>query len=296
MILTPRDITGELNVLYSFGATPGDSTGWKSLDELYTIKPGQVTVVTGWPGSGKSEWLDCLLVNLAKFEWRIACYSPENWPVAEHVSKVIEKWIGKPFSVGPTDRMGYDEVLAATEAIDDRMSFMKPIEDDSLGIRAILEQAEEWHDRFDAETGIKRGLVIDPWNEVDHMRPRELTETEYISRVLSFIRNWARRTHCHVWIVAHPAKQAREAGKLPVPRPDMIAGSQNWWNKADCCVTVWRNYEDDNALVEIHVQKVRFKRVGRIGVIGLRYDRSTGRYFEPARDANGREVYYSMGR
>jgi len=118
VILTPRDITGELNVLYSFGATPGDSTGWKSLDELYTIKPGQVTVVTGWPGSGKSEWLDCLLVNLAKFEWRIACYSPENWPVAEHVSKVIEKWIGKPFSVGPTDRMGYDEVLAATEAIE----------------------------------------------------------------------------------------------------------------------------------------------------------------------------------
>jgi hypothetical protein len=38
------------------------------------------------------------------------------------------------------------------------------------------------------------------------------------------------------------------------------------------------NPEDQN--VDIHVQKVRFKHVGRPGVVTLRYDRVTGRYHE----------------
>ena len=33
---------------------------------------------------------------------------------------------------------------------------------------------------------------------------------------------------------------------------------------------------------EIHVRKVRFKSIGQIGSVTLRYDRLTGRYFEAA--------------
>jgi hypothetical protein len=47
--------------------------------------------------------------------------------------------------------------------------------------------------------------------------------------------------------VAHPQKVARENGKLPVPRPDMISGSQHWWNKADNAITVWRDMENPTA-------------------------------------------------
>jgi twinkle protein len=128
----------------------------------------------------------------------------------------------------------------------------------------------------------KRGLVIDPWNELEHWRPANLTETEYISKQLQLVRNWARANSVHVWIVAHPKNTPRENGKLPIPRPDMIAGSQHWWNKADFAITVWRDMENQDVQnVDIHVQKVRFKHIGRPGVVTLKWDRITGRYFEP---------------
>jgi twinkle protein len=149
--------------------------------------------------------------------------------------------------------------------------------DDALSVQDVIAAAEPYLSTF----GHKRGLVIDPWNELEHWRPSNLTETEYVSQTLSFVRNWARRNKVHVWIVAHPQKMRREEGKLPIPRPDMIAGSQHWWNKADCAVTVFRDFEKlDSQDVDVYVQKVRFKHIGRPGFVTLQYDRVTGRYFE----------------
>lgn len=289
-ILTLPDCRSLLNVLYSFGMRRGSSTGWKCVDEHYTVAPGQLTVVTGWPGSGKSEWVDALLVNLARGDWRFAVYSPENHPIEVHAAKIMEKWVGMPFGEGPTQRMSYPEVLVAEEQIGARFGFIAPPEEAPLKAEDVLDAAGEYFLRFGDEP-IKRGVVIDPWNELDHLRPADLSETEYISRVLSYVRGWARNWKAHVWLVAHPAKQRREEGKLPVPRPDMIAGSQHWWNKADNCITVWRDYDAQTQEVDIHVQKVRFKHIGRIGATTLNYDRVTGRYWEPRREGN---VIYSM--
>lgn len=46
----------------------------------------------------------------------------------------------------------------------------------------------------------------------------------------------------------------------------------------------------DNQEVDIHVQKVRKKRVGLVGMVTLRYDRVTGRYHDliAGRDESGR--------
>jgi twinkle protein len=86
-----------------------------------------------------------------------------------------------------------------------------------------------------------------------------------------------------VWIVAHPQKLRRDdSGKLPIPTPDAISGSAHFWNKADNALTVWRDLANpDSQNVEIHVQKVRFKNVGRSGIVDLTWDRITGRYHEP---------------
>ena len=72
----------------------------------------------------------------------------------------------------------------------------------------------------------------------------------------------------------------KEDGRLPIPRPDMISGSQHWWNKADCCVTVSRDIEQQTQDLDIYVQKVRFKHIGRQGLVTLAYDRVTGRYHD----------------
>jgi hypothetical protein len=38
-----------------------------------------------------------------------------------------------------------------------------------------------------------------------------------------------------------------------------------------------------NQEVEIHIQKIRFKHVGRLGMVTLVYDRITGKYYEKNR-------------
>ena len=150
--------------------------------------------------------------------------------------------------------------------------------DGAVTAKEVIQAASPYLSSFGESN---RGLVIDPWNELEHWRPVNLTETEYVSQTLSMVRNWARANHVHVWLVAHPQKMRREDGKLPVPRPDMIAGSSHWWNKADAAITVWRDFEKmDSQDVDIHIQKVRFKNVGRPGLVTLRYDRISGRYFE----------------
>ena len=41
--------------------------------------PGELTIVTGVPNSGKSEWIDALLINLAlREQWTFAMCSMEN--------------------------------------------------------------------------------------------------------------------------------------------------------------------------------------------------------------------------
>lgn len=278
-VLSPYALAEATAVLYRDGLHPGEKTGWPSVDKHYTVKEGQLTVVTGWPSSGKSEWLDAMLVNLAHQGWRFVVFSPENRPQEIHFAKIIEKFVGLPFGAGPSQRMSFDDVLATMHTMHGRFGFMDSDNGDALSVQAVIEGATPW---LEEQAAYKRGLVIDPWNELEHWRPKNLTETEYISQQLSYVRNWARHNKIHVWIVAHPQKMVnREGGKLPVPRPDMIAGSQHWWNKADNAITVWRNMEDQNdQQIDIHIQKVRFKHIGRPGVVTLRYDRVTGRYHE----------------
>lgn len=63
------------------------------------VVPGELTIVSGLPNSGKSEWLDALAVNLAKQHgWRFGLCSLENTPV-DHARKLMEKYTGAQHSL-----------------------------------------------------------------------------------------------------------------------------------------------------------------------------------------------------
>jgi twinkle protein len=86
-----------------------------------------------------------------------------------------------------------------------------------------------------------------------------------------------------LWIVAHPAKLYRDKnGKIPIPTPYDISGSARWRDKSDNCITVWRDLSaEGGSIIEIHVQKVRFKQDGKIGTGELTYNWRTGTYHLP---------------
>jgi twinkle protein len=278
--------------LHRAGGLPkGFQVGWPSVNHLYTVALGQWTLVTGTPGSGKSEFLDAMMVNLAKGSpWRFVIYSPENWPLELHFAKVIEKYTGRPFNPGPTQRISEDELDEALQWMRGKFFFAKPKKPD---IFSILDEANY----YASNDPVPCGVVIDPWNQLEHHRTPGMSETEYVSQTLSAVIDWVRHEdrNCHLWLVAHPSKlQRNKEGRLPVPTPHDVSGSAHFWNKADNCITVWRDQVEGSQDVDVHVQKVRFKHIGRVGLATLRYDRVTGRYHEkPAELAviEGRRPY-----
>ena len=272
-VVEPTSLTARIMERYHHAPARGLSTGWASVDDYYTVEPGQLTVVTGVPSSGKSEWLDALMLNLAtEHAWSFAVCSPENAPVELHIEKLLEKVEGKPIRVGPTERMSPKEVLRGLAFLQAHMRLIVP--EEALTIHGVLDRASVLVRRV----GIQ-GLIVDPFNEFDHTRDRGQTETEYIGQVLGAMKRWARKWGVHVWLVAHPQKLfRREDGSYPIPTPYDINGSANFRNKADNCITVWRDEAILGSPVQIHVQKVRHKHIGKVGMAELQWDGRTGRY------------------
>lgn len=279
-VVYPGDLGDDFLALRESREVKGLSTGWNSVNELYTVMPGELTIVTGIPGHGKSEFIDALVLNLAQMHgWSAAFCSPENLPVTRHVMKLLEKHVGGPFyDKGHHARMTELEMLDALEFLHQHFALIVP--EESLTIQDLLAKAKG----LVFQRGI-RALVLDPWNEFDHRRAPGLSETEHVSASLGLIRRFARNHGVHVWVVAHPAKlQKNMDDKYPVPRPYDISGSAHWYNRADNCLSIWRDVSDEQSRnrVEIHVQKIRNKHIGTIGMTTLAWDYVCGKFKEVA--------------
>jgi twinkle protein len=143
-VFGPDDLKTEIYDLYEKGLTAGLSTGWKKLDAYYTVRQREVTVVTGIPGSGKSNFIDCLLVNLAREHgWNFAIFSPENLPLEEHMARVTEKYFRKPFADGPTPRMTRSELEAALEWVKEHFKWIAPDDENLWTVDKIIETARQ---------------------------------------------------------------------------------------------------------------------------------------------------------
>ena len=273
-----EDVGDRIRALYQNGWERGVTTGWDELDTLYTVRAGEFTVVTGMPNSGKSNWLDALLVNIASIHgWHFAMFSPENQPLEDHMARIVEKHIRAPFAEGPTRRMSPEELAEGMAWANERFSWILPDDDGDWTVDTVLDRARA----LVLRKGI-RGLVIDPWNELEHALKNGESETVYIGNVLKRVRQFARKHGVHVWIVAHPMKLYRdkETGNYPVPTLYDISGSANWRNKADNGIVVWRDFGATDKAVEIHVQKIRFRQIGKNGMTKLRYEPVTQTYGE----------------
>ena len=135
-----------------------------------------------------------------------------------------------------------------------------------------------------AEVGVKQhginGLVIDPWNKIEHDLERGETENNYISRQLDMIYEKAEKLDIFVCIVAHPTKPVNRDKSGNMGRITMysISGSANWYNKPDVGIILHRDKFDkdgvrlENGPTEIIVEKMRFEEIGSEGKAEMWYD------------------------
>ena len=131
------------------------------MDELFTVAPGQLTIVTGLPNSGKSEFLDQIMINLAQNNsWKFAVASFEN-PPAFHIAKLAEKITQRPFFKGLNPRMDDDHLNEAFEFIDNHFVFLDSRDGAVSTIDSLIERFKQSVMRL----GV-RGIIIDPYNMI----------------------------------------------------------------------------------------------------------------------------------
>lgn len=273
-IYSGHDMVPELLDAYRNSVVKGVDFGPPYLSDHYRVDVAKLSIVTGIPGHGKSAALDQMLMWLAiRHDWTFALFSPEQVPLDKHQRNLIELYSGKCFSDKYEPRMSEAEMLDANAWVADRFSFILPEEP---GIDAILDLA-----RIEVFRRGVRGIVIDPWNELEHSRPRHLSETEYISQALGQFRRFARNHRLHLWLVAHPTKMRRiEDGPEPVPGLWDISGSAHFRNKADIGITVWRDIPAKDNRVQIRITKVRWEDDGAVGNILYSYNPANKRLSE----------------
>lgn len=245
---------------------------WPDFNDLFRIGQGHLSIWTGAPSSGKSAFLSALLVNVAQNDpsWKFAFFSPEQTPPAEFFEALVTIRLGAPL-----DTVTEEQYLEAVDWVHEHFILEHP---ESRTLVEIMELARVCVMRH----GVK-GIVIDPWTEVESPRGPGVNESEHIGMSLAKIRAFGQDHKTHMAVVAHPTKPDRLNQDKPVTPYD-ISGSANWFNKADAMVSVFRRDRTAySSPVDVYVQKTRFKAFGRNGVASFGFDIDSGRYFQIAK-------------
>ncbi len=253
--------------LYRKGMPPGLSTGFKSVDEFFTLNPGNLVVVTGVPNSGKSPFIDTIMVNAMRLhDWRVAFAAFES-PPAMHLARLAALKTGKPFGDGPTPRMNEETLLEAMAWLNERVTL--------LTHDGVMPTPESLIERF--ETAVRRmgvkAVVVDPFNFVK-LTAKEGggVDTAAIGEMLAKFKMFAERAEVVFFIIAHPAKPMGQSADW-VPGGYAISHSAEWYNRPDFGLTIHRSKEKGN---EFHVWKAKWSHQGKVGWCGIQYVPATG--------------------
>lgn len=242
--------------------------GMAAIDKMISIVPGTLTVVTGYANMGKSTLMNEIMANaLRKFPVCIASFETE-------VKPILRDGLRKALHGCATSDMNHIDFTETDEALSRRLRIISQAvdEDDEMDLDAFLEFCRVAVVR----DGVKM-IVLDPWNELEHKRRRDETETDYISRALRAIKRFAKQYDVAFWIIAHPTKPNERSNKVPGLYD--ISGSANWANKADYGMTYHRaNPEENDAL--IIVNKVRMGLPGKKGKARVMFDFRKSRFEE----------------
>ena len=253
-VTTFRDIEGEITDFVENGFKKGFQIGIKNFDDIFSTYTGQFITVTGIPSSGKSDFVDQMVVGYnANYGWKTAFASPENAPTYLHAHKLMRKvWQDMPRK----DQIGSDKWNQVADHVNDNFFF---IDMDRYTLESVLRKGAELVKR----KGIKC-LIVDPFNKVRDIDSKTEDVNKYTMEYLTKIESFAKKYDVLVIVVAHPTKMYKDAnGKIEEPTMYNIKGGGEWYGASYHGLLVHRDY--DNKTVKAKVLKVKFQNLGENG-------------------------------
>ena len=250
-VTTFRDIEDEVTDFVENGFKPGFQVGLENFDEIFSTYTGQFITVTGIPSSGKSDWVDQMVVGYNQnYGWKTAFASPENAPTYLHAHKLMRKVWGDMPSKHDIGKTKWNNVA---DHVNDNFFF---IDMERYTLESVLRKGAELVKR----KGIKC-LVIDPFNKVRDVDCQTEDVNRYTMEYLTKIETFAKKYDVLVFIVAHPTKMYKDKdGKIEEPTMYNIKGGGEWYDASYHGLLVHRDYEAKTTKVK--VLKVKFQNLG----------------------------------
>ena len=253
-VSTLKDVEDELRDFVKNGFKSGYQVGLKNFDQIFSTYTGQFITVTGIPSSGKSDFVDQMVVGYNNnYGWKTAYASPENQPVYLHAHKLMRKhWQDMP-RVGD---IGNDKWQQVTEHVNDNYFF---IDMDKYSLESVLRKGAELVKR----KGIKC-LVLDPFNKIRDTEAKSDDVNRYTMDYLAKIEAFCKKYDVLTFIVAHPTKMYKgQDGKIEEPTMYNIKGGGEWYDASYHGLLVHRDYAAKTTKVK--VLKVKFQNLGENG-------------------------------
>ena len=253
-VTTLYDIQEELKDFVKNGFNPGFQVGLNNFDKIFSTYTGQFITVTGIPSSGKSDFVDQMVVGYNNnYGWKTAFASPENQPTYLHAHKLIRKTLQDMPRVDDIDGDKWQQV---TEKVNDNYFF---IDMDKYNLESVLRKGAELVKR----KGIKC-LVLDPFNKIRDVNAKSDDVNRYTMDYLAKIETFAKKYDVLVFIVAHPTKMYKGSdGKMEEPTMYNIKGGGEWYDASYHGLLVHRDY--DAKTTKVKVLKVKFQNLGENG-------------------------------
>ena len=253
-VTTFKDIEHEVTDFVQNGFKKGYQIGLSNFDNIFSTYTGQFITVTGIPSSGKSDFVDQMVVGYNQnYGWKTAFASPENAPTYLHAHKLMRKvWQDMPRK----SDIGTDKWKQVAEHVNDNFFF---IDMERYTLESVLRKGAELVKR----KGIKC-LVIDPFNKIRDVDAKTEDVNRYTMEYLTKIESFAKKFDVLVFIVAHPTKMYKtQDGKIEEPTMYNIKGGGEWYDASYHGILVHRNYEEKT--VKAKVLKVKFQNLGENG-------------------------------
>ena len=253
-VTTFKDIEDEITDFVKNGFKRGYQIGIPNFDNIFSTYTGQFITVTGIPSSGKSDFVDQMVVGYNNnYQWKTAFASPENAPTYLHAHKLMRKvWQDMP----SRDDIGTDKWNKVADHVNDNFFF---IDMERYTLESVLRKGAELVKR----KGIKC-LVIDPFNKIRDVDCKTEDVNRYTMEYLTKIETFAKKYDVLVFIVAHPTKMYKDKdGKIEEPTMYNIKGGGEWYDASYHGILVHRDYEAKT--VKAKVLKVKFQNLGENG-------------------------------
>lgn len=196
-------------------------------DKVIALELGEISVWTGLPGCGKSTLITWVADEVSRSEGiRVG-----NIGFETHTYRIRDQ-LSRNLTNRPWSELNADQQSMLVKELDERWRLVHPTDES--------ENHLGWLENMVKVLALRDGcklIIVDPWNELEHLPQPGENMTHYINFALKFIRKLAKRLEVHIAIVAHP-KKINSQGKIPPPTGYDIADSAAFFNKPGLGITV----------------------------------------------------------